>query len=82
MGALMAVSIKSGPGFAAGAPAMLFQGNYVAPNGGRQTYDVSLDGKRFLMIKDASGSDQTAAPANLIVVQNWTEELKRLVPTN
>jgi hypothetical protein len=26
--------------------------------------------------------DQTAAPASLIVVQNWFEELKRLVPTN
>ena len=24
--------------------------------------------------------DQTATPQNLIVVQNWSEELKRLVP--
>lgn len=34
------------------------------------------------MIKEAGGSEQTAAPPNLIVVQNWLEELKRLVPTN
>ncbi len=34
------------------------------------------------MIKPAGDADQTAAPASLIVVQHWTEELKRLVPTN
>lgn len=42
-------------------------------------YDVSADG-RFLMIKDAA-ADQTATPATIVVVQNWHEELKRLVPT-
>jgi hypothetical protein len=29
----------------------------------------------------APGADATAAPPSLIVVQHWTEELKRLVPT-
>ena len=42
-------------------------------------YDVSADG-RFLMIKDMAAG-QTAAPATIVVVQNWHEELKRLVPT-
>ena len=32
------------------------------------------------MIKEG-GAGQTAAPASLIVVQHWLEELKRLVPT-
>ena len=41
----------------------------------------SPDGQRFLMIKEGGGSDQTAAPPQLIVVQHWVEELKRLVPT-
>ena len=27
------------------------------------------------------GINQTSAPPQLIVVQHWTEELKRLVPT-
>jgi hypothetical protein len=46
------------------------------------TYDVSLDAKRFLMIKAVGGGPaQTATPVNLIVVQNWFEELKRLAPT-
>jgi hypothetical protein len=33
------------------------------------------------MIKRGSGSDQTAAPPGIVVVQHWFEELKRLVPT-
>jgi hypothetical protein len=65
------------------APAMLLKdGSVFAPagNSGR-TYDVSPDGRRFLMIKVSGGSDQTNTPAQVIVVQHWTEELKRLVPT-
>jgi hypothetical protein len=45
--------------------------------GGGRTYDVSPDGSRFLMVK-AGSADQ--APASLVVVLNWFEELKRLVP--
>ena len=33
------------------------------------------------MIKPGDGSKQTAGPASLIVVLNWAEEPKRLVPT-
>jgi hypothetical protein len=33
------------------------------------------------MIKEGGGADQTAAPPQIIVVQHWIEELKRLVPT-
>jgi len=38
-----------------------------------RTYDVSPDGQRFLMISRSGGTDQTAAPPQLIVVQHWTE---------
>ena len=45
-----------------------------------RTFDVSLDGQRFLMIKqNVNAAD---VPRSIIVVQNWHEELKRLVPTN
>jgi hypothetical protein len=47
---------------------------------GARAYDVSPDGQRFLMIK-APGTDASAGPPALIVVQHWDEELKRLVPT-
>ncbi len=42
-------------------------------------YDVTPDGQRFVMI-DASESDPP--PIELVLVQNWAEELKRLVPVD
>ena len=51
-----------------------------AGGAGRQ-YDVSPDGRRFLMIKPVVGTEQGDTPPSIVVVQNWTEELKRLVPT-
>ena len=80
-GALMRVGVAHGPTWAATAPTKLFEGRYGAAAGqSGRTYDIAPDGKRFLMIK-AGAPDQTAVPMSLIVVQNWTEELKRLVPT-
>jgi Tol biopolymer transport system component len=81
-GAMMSASVEGGSTFRAGSSTRLFEGSYVlAANPSGRTYDVSPDGQRFLMIKVGDGSDQTAAPANIVVVQNWFEELKRLVPT-
>jgi hypothetical protein len=34
------------------------------------------------MLKAGGGSDETAETPSIIVVQNWFEELKRLVPTD
>ena len=45
---------------------------------GLTQYDVTRDGNRFLMVKDEAA---TGTAAQIIVVQNWFEELKRLVPT-
>ena len=81
-GALMAVPVAPhGDAWSAGTPTKLFDGHYYDGAGTNVSwqYDVTADGQRFLMIKD-SGGDQAAAPQNLIVVQNWFEELKRLVP--
>ena len=75
---VMAVPVTTQPTFSAGRPTMLFEGGYLAspfPNTG-VTYDVTPDGQRFLMIKDA----QTASATQINVVVNWFEELKRLVP--
>jgi Tol biopolymer transport system component len=77
---LTAVPVQlSGSTFSSGAPAKLFAAKFWSGYPARQ-YDVSHDGQRFLMIKDG-GADATAAPASIIVVQHWVEELKRLVPT-
>ena len=75
---MMAVEIATQPGFAAGKPRMLFEGPYdptvfTAPN-----YDLSPDGRRFLMLKRFEQG--VAAPAQINVVLNWFEELKSRVP--
>jgi len=41
-----------------------------------QYYDISPDGQHFLMIEEVP-----AKQAQINVVLNWFEELKRLVPT-
>jgi hypothetical protein len=33
------------------------------------------------MIKEGGGTDQAATPPQIIIVQHFDEELKRLVPT-
>jgi len=46
-------------------------------------YDVSPNGQRFLMIKENAPSATTPATAraSIVVVLNWSEELKQRVPT-
>jgi serine/threonine-protein kinase len=81
-GALMRVGVERASSWAATTPTLLVKEGYYTNPGyslGRQ-YDISPDGQRFVMIKEG-GSGQTAAPPQIIVVQHWTEELTRLVPT-
>jgi len=77
--AVISVPIQTAPTFNAGTPTKLFDGRYVGSPFWR-TYDVSLDGQRFLMIKDNVARDQTSTPASIIVVLNWLEELKQRLP--
>jgi len=80
-GTLMSVPLTRRPEWAAGTPARILEGRYYYRGLGNvaRGYDVSLDGKRFLMIKQA-GIDPSTRPASIVVVQDWLEELKRLVP--
>jgi Tol biopolymer transport system component/predicted Ser/Thr protein kinase len=77
---MMAVDIATQPGFAAGKPRMLFEGPYLPTGTTIQNYDVSPDGQRFLMLK-ADEQTSSSAPTQIVVVQNWFEELKQKVPT-
>jgi hypothetical protein len=79
-GAMMAASVQLTPTFSAGAPAKLFGGPWFVRQTGR-TYDVSRDGQRFLMIKDSDSEVTTSTSANLVVIVNWSEDLKQRVPT-
>ena len=80
-GALMGVGVTRGPSWAATTPTQVVkEGYFTNLNWWGRSYDVSADGQRFLMIKEG-GADGTSAPASIVVVQHWVEELKRLVPT-
>jgi Tol biopolymer transport system component len=74
---MMVVDVESLAEFRAGTPRLLFEGSHVYTVGQRN-YDVTPDGQRFVMIHP----EERSAPAQLHVVLNWTEELKRLVPPN
>jgi serine/threonine-protein kinase len=82
-GALMRAVVPRDASWSATAPTRLFEGKYFtgAGTGGfpGRTYDISHDGQQFLMIN--SGASASTAPPNIVVVQHFDEELKRLVPT-
>ena len=78
-GKMMAVDISTQSSFTVGKPHMLFEGQYLPTTGTSPDYDVSPDGQRFLMLK-AKEQVETASK-QIVVVQNWFEELKQKVPT-
>ncbi len=77
---LMAVTVRTDPSFTFGNPAIIFEGFSTLGALGRN-YDISPDGKRFLMIKEGVPGDEAHA-TQVILVQNWLDELKRLVPVD
>jgi serine/threonine-protein kinase len=74
-----AVDVRTDADFTPGKPRLVFDvpGYRMSnPIGG---WDISLDGQRFLMAKL---DDRKPTPVTeMILVQNWFEELKRLCPT-
>ena len=74
--ALLAVPVDtSGATLSWGSPRKLFdiQASTTVPD---RSYDVSLDGKRFLFVKE----DTSTQAADIVVVLDWVEELKAKVP--
>jgi Tol biopolymer transport system component len=75
--AMMVSVIETGPAFTAGIPHTLFRGTYYSGYG--QQWDISLDGKHFLMLK----SQSAAAAINRILVwvdRNGKEEVIDATP--
>ena len=72
---MMGVDVSGSVDLTLSQPRQLFDQRYVFQNVSLANYDVSPDGQQFVMVKDEAGSGR------LNVVLNWTEELKRLVPT-
>jgi eukaryotic-like serine/threonine-protein kinase len=62
-----------------GDPVKVFEGSYAPYLGGLpfRSYDVTPDGKRFIIVKELPGQTQAAGTSQLNVVLNWSAELKR-----
>ena len=73
---LMVVGVQTDPNFSAESPEMLLE--FADPlNLLSNGYDVSPDGKQFVMIEEGT---QDSAPTQLRLVTNWFEELRTRVP--
>lgn len=83
--AMMVVPVSTDPVLTVGVPVELFSGgDQIGGAGARAAFDVTADGQQFLMSQAALPSSETGgtgAEQKVIVVQNWVEELRRLVPT-
>jgi serine/threonine-protein kinase len=78
-GAVMGVQVNAAGGrFRPSSPTKLVEKKYVGGLANRG-YDVSPDGKRFLMVKESTMSEGMMPPT-IVVVQHWVEELKRMLP--
>ncbi len=81
---VMAVPVETEPVFKAGKPMEIFRRSYYSASAGQAVlpmWDISSDGKRFLMMKEAGSAAAVAGgPRKINVVINWFEELKQLVP--
>ena len=71
---MMAVAVTLQPGFSAAKPQVLFEGPWLPTPLTLPNYDVSPDGRRFLMLKAVDEDQDTH---QIVVVQNWLEELKQ-----
>ena len=73
---MFGVPVTSGDGeLTLGEPRVLFEGDFAPGFFGFVNYDVTSDGERFLMLRQVEGSE-----VPIVIVLNWFEELKRLVP--
>ena len=79
-GRIAVVPIETEPAFRVGAETLLDMGSEFV-NGFYQVavVAVSPDGQRFLLFKRGTPTD--AASVELVLVQNWFDELQRLVPS-
>ena len=82
MGSAAGLAFETEPTFTRGALTQLFERIIIGTRNRRMA--VSPDGQRFLLLADATtgNADGEATQPQMIVVQNWFEELRRLMPTN
>jgi eukaryotic-like serine/threonine-protein kinase len=75
--AMMAAQFRAERDFVPGLRSKLFDASaYYASGPVGRPYDVARDG-RFLMLRSAAASEANVAPPQIVVVENWFEELKQ-----
>jgi hypothetical protein len=72
------VDVQTNNGFAASKPRLLFEKPGYAGYIPARCWDLSLDGQRFLMVKSEQG--KPSPTTEMVLIQNWLEELKQRVP--
>ena len=75
---VMAVPVTTTPTLSAGTPHLLFEGAFRSDGSAFRNYDVTPDGQRFLMVQEVQRP--SARVSQMVLVQNWVEELKQRVP--
>jgi hypothetical protein len=75
----MSTPVQAGSNFGFGNPTRVMDLlDYNMGNLGRD-FDITPDGRRLLLLKDDT---QQIGTTQIGVVENWFEDLKRLVPVN
>jgi serine/threonine-protein kinase len=74
-----AADVRTDGGFSAGKPRLLFEKTGFFLTNAVRNWDLYPDGRGFLMMKKEEIKPRPVT--EMILVQNWFEELKRLVPT-
>jgi serine/threonine-protein kinase len=69
---LMVASVSNGPALTLAEPRVLLEGSFRISSESGSSYAVSPDAKRFLMTR------AEPHPTELVIVQNWFEEVRRL----
>ena len=80
-GQLWAVGIATEPTLTWEDPVALFATPGPTDAGPFVNYDVTPDGQRFVFVQPLAGAAGTPPPPHVVLVQNWSDELQRLVPT-
>jgi serine/threonine-protein kinase len=81
-GALMRVGLMGGSSWTVSKPTKVLEGRYVVATAGvslQRNYDIAADDRQFLMIKDGGAGGSDTRP-QIVIIQHFDEELKRLVP--
>ena len=77
---VVAVSVKTEPAVAIGRPKPLPNLPLNVQPASLLNHDIGRDGRFVTVLHDQQTTGAAATPDQIVIVQNWFEELKRLVP--